>query len=95
MRPPQQEDRHRAEDKTRLCGGGFRFHGDETRPVPIPPELIVILREHIEMYGVAAGGRHFRTSKDTPFPSRRSVYTASAPSIRWLAVRSSPSMKLA
>jgi len=30
---------------------------DDTRPVPIPPELVMILREHIEEFGTAADGR--------------------------------------
>ncbi len=33
----------------------------ETRPVPIPPELVAILRDHIDRHGVAADGRLFRT----------------------------------
>ncbi|WP_308201447.1 tyrosine-type recombinase/integrase [Sphaerisporangium perillae] len=32
------------------------------RDVPIPPELVMILREHIERYGTAADGRLFRTA---------------------------------
>ena len=31
------------------------------RPVPIPPELVRILRDHINRYGVALDGRLFRT----------------------------------
>jgi integrase len=31
------------------------------RPVPIPPELVAMLRWHIEAYGVAPDGRLFRT----------------------------------
>ena len=34
---------------------------DDTRSVPIPPELVTILREHIEEFGTAADGRLFRT----------------------------------
>jgi integrase len=30
--------------------------------VPIPPELVMILREHIEEFGAAADGRLFRTA---------------------------------
>jgi integrase len=33
------------------------------RPVPIPPELVRILREHINRYGVAPDGRLFRTER--------------------------------
>ncbi|GHE24974.1 site-specific integrase [Kitasatospora indigofera] len=35
----------------------------DTRPVPIPPELVATLREHIGTYGVAPDGRLFRTSR--------------------------------
>jgi integrase len=34
---------------------------DDTRAVPIPPELVTILREHLEEFGTAADGRLFRT----------------------------------
>jgi integrase len=34
---------------------------DDTRSVPIPPELVTILREHIEEFGIAADRRLFRT----------------------------------
>ena len=30
--------------------------------MPIPPELVTILREHIEEFGTAADGRLFRTA---------------------------------
>ena len=33
---------------------------DEIRPVPIPPELVAILRWHIAEFGVAPDGRLFR-----------------------------------
>jgi integrase len=33
---------------------------DEVRPVPIPPELVAILRWHISEFGVAPDGRLFR-----------------------------------
>ncbi|MGI5493218.1 tyrosine-type recombinase/integrase [Microtetraspora malaysiensis] len=36
---------------------------DEGRPVPIPPELVTILREHIEEFGAHDDGRLFRTSR--------------------------------
>ncbi|MFF7454768.1 tyrosine-type recombinase/integrase [Kitasatospora sp. NPDC008115] len=35
-----------------------------TRPVPIPPELVRLLREHIKAYGTAPDGRLFRTFRD-------------------------------
>ncbi|GAA0662826.1 hypothetical protein GCM10009548_33050 [Streptomyces malaysiensis subsp. malaysiensis] len=31
----------------------------ETRPVPIPPQLVAILRDHVETYGTADDGRLF------------------------------------
>jgi integrase len=34
---------------------------NDTRSVPIPPELVMILREHIEEFGTATDGRLFRT----------------------------------
>ena len=34
----------------------------DTRSVPIPPELVTILREHIEEFGTAQDGRLFRTA---------------------------------
>ncbi|MFI7439424.1 tyrosine-type recombinase/integrase [Nonomuraea indica] len=39
-----------------------------TRLVPIPPELVKILRQHIGEHGVADDGRLFRTSSGKPFP---------------------------
>ncbi|WP_408649638.1 tyrosine-type recombinase/integrase [Kitasatospora sp. CMC57] len=35
-----------------------------TRPVPIPPELVKLLREHISEHGIAPDGRLFRTSRN-------------------------------
>jgi len=34
-----------------------------TRPVPIPPELVKLLRDHIEEFGVGPEGRMFRASE--------------------------------
>ncbi|MEV5745785.1 tyrosine-type recombinase/integrase [Microbispora rosea] len=52
----------------------------ETRPIPIPPVLVAILREHMKRYGVADDGRLFRTAKGRP-------YTASAISRIWQEAR--------
>lgn len=52
----------------------------ETREIPIPPVLVVILREHIKEYGTADDGRLFRTSKGKP-------YSASAYSRVWQETR--------
>jgi hypothetical protein len=35
---------------------------NDTRSVPIPPELVTILREHIEEFGTASDGRLFGTA---------------------------------
>lgn len=45
----------------------------EVRPVPIPPEMVRILREHIAMYGSGANGRLFRTALGGDFT--RSAYS--------------------
>ncbi len=42
---------------------------DETRPVPIPPELVAILRTHIDTFGVAPDGRIFSSERDHPVAS--------------------------
>jgi integrase len=43
---------------------GLKHRGeDEPRGVPIPPELVAILREHIKRYGVADDGRLFRSDR--------------------------------
>lgn len=38
----------------------------EVRPVPIPPELVELLRRHLDRYGAAADGRLFRSGDDGP-----------------------------
>jgi integrase len=52
----------------------------EVRPVPIPPELVTILREHLRRYGAAADGRLFRTALG-------GHYARSAYSRAWEAAR--------
>ena len=42
---------------------------DETRRVPIPPELVVILRTHIDTFGVAPDGRIFSSDRGHPVVS--------------------------
>ena len=42
---------------------------EATREVPIPPELVRILAEHIEQQGVASDGRLFRTAAGGPVPN--------------------------
>ncbi|MEV4459984.1 tyrosine-type recombinase/integrase [Microbispora sp. NPDC049633] len=43
---------------------GLKHRGrDDVRPVPIPPALVKILRQHIEEFGVGADGRIFRSER--------------------------------
>jgi len=43
---------------------GLKHRADaESRGVPIPPELVTILREHIDRYGVADDARLFRSER--------------------------------
>jgi integrase len=42
---------------------------DETRRVPIPPELVAILRAHIDTFGVAPDGRIFSSDRGHPIAS--------------------------
>ena len=53
----------------------------ETRRVPIPPELVAILREHVDTFGVAADGRIFSSDRGHPVAS-------TAISDVWAAARS-------
>ncbi|MBE3015205.1 tyrosine-type recombinase/integrase [Microbispora sp. NEAU-D428] len=43
------------------------------RPVPIPPELVTLLRRHIDKFGVASDGRLFRSESGRPVP--KSTYS--------------------
>jgi integrase len=46
---------------------GLKHRGDdEPRTVPIPPELVAILRWHIDTIGVGADGRLFRSGRGNP-----------------------------
>jgi integrase len=42
---------------------------DDVRPVPIPPILVAILREHIREHGVGDDGRLFRSERGKPIAS--------------------------
>ncbi|MFE3455158.1 tyrosine-type recombinase/integrase [Nonomuraea sp. NPDC059194] len=46
----------------------------ETREIPIPPALVVILREHIEAYGLAKDGRLFHTETGGSYSSSAYSY---------------------
>jgi integrase len=49
---------------------GLKHRGEEeARTVPIPPELVTILREHIDSFGVAPDGRLFRSERNNPVAS--------------------------
>ncbi|TWJ24223.1 tyrosine-type recombinase/integrase [Micromonospora endolithica] len=52
----------------------------ESRVVPVPPELVGILRRHVDRFGVAEDGRLFRSSKGN-------VVAASTYSRVWKAAR--------
>jgi integrase len=41
----------------------------ETRQVPIPPKLVAILRQHIDIFGVASDGRIFSSDRGQPVAS--------------------------
>ncbi|WP_232291904.1 tyrosine-type recombinase/integrase [Frankia sp. QA3] len=43
----------------------------ETRPVPLNPRLVAILRRHVDTFGITADGRLFRSGKDGPVKAIR------------------------
>ncbi|MGW5680334.1 tyrosine-type recombinase/integrase [Nonomuraea sp. NPDC003754] len=54
------------------------------RLIPIPPELVELLRQHIARYGVAPDGRLFRSESGKPIP--KSTYSRLWTKVRWLAL---------
>ena len=54
------------------------------RPIPIPPELVALLREHIARFGVAEDGRLFRSESGRPVP--KSTYSRVWKKVRTLAL---------
>lgn len=51
------------DDGARTEHRGLKWRGrKEVRPVPIPPELVAILRDQLDRYGTGPGGRLFRTA---------------------------------
>lgn len=49
---------------------GLKHRGeDEPRTVPIPPELVTMLREHLDRFGVDEQGRLFRSDRGNPVAS--------------------------
>lgn len=53
----------------------------ETRRVPIPPELVAILREHVDTFGVAADGRIFSSDRGHPSPPPPSATSGPRPGV--------------
>lgn len=52
------------DDRTSHDDQGLKWRARKvTRPVPIPPELVAMLRWHIYRYGAAPDGRLFRTAR--------------------------------
>ncbi|WP_246610691.1 tyrosine-type recombinase/integrase [Nonomuraea rhizosphaerae] len=67
---------------------GLKHRGeDDVRRIPIPPELVKILRQHIEEFGVAPDGRLFRSE-------RGGVVASTAYTEVWQEDRTSPSRPL-
>jgi hypothetical protein len=52
---------------------------DETRRVPIPPELVVILRAHIDTFGAAPDGRIFSSDRGHPSGPANHLHRVRAP----------------
>jgi integrase len=53
---------------------GLKHRGENAmRSVPIPPELVTLLRDHIVRYDIAPGARMFRTANGDPIQD--STYT--------------------
>jgi integrase len=52
------------DDGTARQERGLKHRADhETRTIPIPPELVKLLRAHIKRYGTTLDGRVFQTSR--------------------------------
>ncbi|WP_433371764.1 hypothetical protein [Streptosporangium sp. CA-115845] len=64
---------------------GLKHRGNaDVRPVPIPPELVKILRQHIDEYGTGADGRIFRSERGNVIAS--TAYTEVRQEARALAL---------
>jgi integrase len=65
-----QTNKRWTDDGTTHQERGLKHRADiDTRRVPIPPELVTILREHLDEFGTAPDGRLFRTRGDKPIPA--------------------------
>lgn len=54
------------------------------RVIPIPPELVILLRHHIQHHGVASDGRLFRSESGRPLP--KSTFSRAWTKVRLLAL---------
>lgn len=64
---PQTNKRYTDSGETFDDWGLKHREDDIVRPVPIPPELVAILREHLDAFGTAEDGRLFVTSSGRSF----------------------------
>ncbi|WP_412519447.1 tyrosine-type recombinase/integrase [Actinomadura madurae] len=64
---PQTNKRYTDSGETFDDRGLKHREGDIVRPVPIPPELVAILREHLDAFGAAEDGRLFVTGGGQSF----------------------------
>jgi integrase len=82
VRSRPQTNKRWTDDGTTHEERGLKHRADvDTRRVPIPPELVTIIREHIAEFGTAPDGRLFRTRGNRPIP-------ASSYGDTWAAARS-------
>ena len=82
---PEVNRRWTATDAAHDEGGLKHWVASETRRVPIPPEVIAILRVHIGIFGVTPDGRIFSSDRGHPFAS-------TAISDVWAEARTWPSL---
>jgi integrase len=59
---PQSGKRYTDSGESHDDKGTKRRGADEVRPIPIPPVLVRVLRDHVAAYGTASDGRLFATS---------------------------------
>ncbi|WP_424923697.1 tyrosine-type recombinase/integrase [Actinomadura darangshiensis] len=64
---PQANKRYTDSGETFDDRGLKHREGDIVRPVPIPPELVALLREHLDAFGTAEDGRLFVTGGGQSF----------------------------
>ena len=75
MPAPKGSPSSRPDDRRADSGDAHEERGlkhratDDVRPVPIPPILVKILRDHIKEHGVGLDGRIFRSERGKPVAS--------------------------